>query len=165
MRRCNTRGSLLTYTITVSNGGPSDATGVSLTSNLPPGVTFSRVTPALPVCRGLASTVTCDIGNLANGGNAVVTIETSVDPTATGTIINNVGASGDGSAANTANNIASEETTVLVGELTYVVTIDEGDLDSTLVTLTDFPDPVFVGNDLTYNLVVSNNGQANVMGS
>ena len=158
------RGFLLTYTITVANGGPYDATGVTLTSNLPSGVTFVGVTPALPVCRGLSSTVTCEIGNLANGADTRVTIETTVDATATGTIINNVLVSGDGSDADTSNNTATEETTVLVGELTYFVTIDEGDLDSTLVTLTDFPDPVFVGNDLTYNLVVSNNGQTSVTG-
>ena len=158
------RGSILTYTLSIANAGPADATGVTLTSNLPAGVIFVRAIPGSPVCNALSSTVTCELGNLANGANTSVIIEVTIGPTLTGVIINNVRVDSDGLDPNQTNNADTEETTVQVGELTYAVTITDGDLDSTLVTLTDFPDPVFVGNNLTYNLVVTNNGQGEVTG-
>ena len=41
-----TPGGTPTYTITINNGGPSDATGVQLTDNAPANVTFGTVTVA-----------------------------------------------------------------------------------------------------------------------
>jgi uncharacterized repeat protein (TIGR01451 family) len=51
---------------------------------------------------------------------------------------------------------------VVVGVLSYVVSIVEGDIDATGILLTDSPDPVFLGNDLTYDPDVSNSGQGSV---
>ena len=39
-------GQLLTYTLTAQNAGPSDATEVELTDDLPAGVTFDSATPS-----------------------------------------------------------------------------------------------------------------------
>ena len=43
-------GQLLTYTLAVHNAGPSSATGVQLTDNLPAGVTFDSATASQGSC-------------------------------------------------------------------------------------------------------------------
>jgi uncharacterized repeat protein (TIGR01451 family) len=65
-------GSTLTYTISVSNQGPTSATGIVLTDVLPPGTTFSLLSePGTPVCTtppvGSHGTVTCNLRPLAVG--------------------------------------------------------------------------------------------------
>jgi len=79
-------GSTLTYTVSVTNNGPADATGVTLTDTLPAGVTFVSATPSQGSCTHSGGTVTCPLGTLANGAMASVTI--TVTPTATGILTN-----------------------------------------------------------------------------
>jgi uncharacterized repeat protein (TIGR01451 family) len=79
-------GASLTYTITVTNNGPSTATGVTLTDTLPAGVTFVSVSPGQPTCGQAGGTVTCSLGTLTNGASATVTIV--VMPTAPGELTN-----------------------------------------------------------------------------
>lgn len=67
------------------------------------------VTPA-GSCGGASGTVTCDLGDLASGGSATVTIV--VQPTATGTITNSVEVTSVESDDNPDNNTDSEDTTV-----------------------------------------------------
>lgn len=78
-------GTNLTYTLTVTNSGPSDATGVVLTDPLPAGVSFVSASSG---CSQSAGTVTCTLGTLANGGNASVQIV--VTPTQAGSLTNTV---------------------------------------------------------------------------
>ena len=72
-------GAPYTYTATVSNAGPTTATGVTLTQTLPASVTFVPGSSS-PGCAFAAGVVTCPVGALALGGSAEVTI--AVDPTA-----------------------------------------------------------------------------------
>jgi uncharacterized repeat protein (TIGR01451 family) len=104
-----TVGSNLTYTITVRNGGPSTATGVTMTDALPAGVTFVSATPSQGNCNGTA-TVTCNLGSLSNGGSAIVTIV--VKPTAAGTITNTASVSAAETDPDLANNSSSQDTMV-----------------------------------------------------
>ncbi len=67
------------YQIVVTNHGPSDATGVTLTDPLPAQVTFQSATATQGACSG-TTTVTCALGTLANGASATVVI-TVVPPT------------------------------------------------------------------------------------
>ncbi len=105
-----TAGSNLTYTITVTNNGPFDATGVTMTDPLPAEVTFVSATPSQGTCSESAGTVTCVLGSLANGTNATVGIV--VTPPVPGTITDTATVTGDQSDPNPANNTATETTAV-----------------------------------------------------
>src|SRR5262249_48589635 len=102
-------GSPLTYTITVTNNGPSTATGVRLTDALPAATTFVSATPTLGSCTG-TSTVSCNIGTLANGASATVTIV--VIPTIAGSISNTATVTSGTTDNTTSNNSATATTRV-----------------------------------------------------
>ena len=71
-------GANLVYTITATNNGPSDATGVMVVDTLPADVTFVSATGgATPDGNG---NVTFNVGNLAASGTETFTI--TVQPTA-----------------------------------------------------------------------------------
>lgn len=104
-------GNDITYTLTVKNHGPSDATGVTATDILPAGVTLVSVTTTQGSCD---VTVTCNLGNLASGAIATITIVVTVDPaTPSGSITNTATVSGNETDPTPGNNEASVETSVL----------------------------------------------------
>ena len=71
-------GVVRTYTITVTNGGPSNATGVSVSDTFPAGFTIGTVTPSQgPACTGLPN-FTCALGSLAAGGSATISVTYTV---------------------------------------------------------------------------------------
>lgn len=134
-------GSDLTYTITVTNAGPNDATAVTLTDTLPTGVTFISASPG---CSFFApNTVICALGTLNVSDFVNVTI--TVRPNAPGVITNTAEVTAAEDDPDTTNNQATEETEV------------QGVADLSVVK-TDQTDPVVVGQDLSYTLVVTNNG-------
>jgi large repetitive protein len=84
-----TAGENLTYTITATNAGPSDAQDVTLVDTLPAGTTFVSVTTSQGTCSGTTA-VTCDLGTIALGSSATITLVVQVDPhLAGGTVITN----------------------------------------------------------------------------
>jgi uncharacterized repeat protein (TIGR01451 family) len=85
-----TVGSDLTFTFFVTNGGPSGATGVTLTDTLPANVTVVSATGGVTPVHGV---LTFDIGTLAKGAQASVTMVLS--PTAAGTLTNLASVSGN----------------------------------------------------------------------
>src|SRR5437870_4349979 len=100
----------LAYTLKVKNAGPSLATGVKVTDDLPSGLAFSSATTSLGTCSINGLKVTCDIGSLPAAGAATITI--SVTPTGTGNITNTASVTANEPDANTANNTATEVTKV-----------------------------------------------------
>lgn len=71
-------GNDLTYTLTVTNNGPRDATNVVVNDTLPAGVTWVSTTPSQGACSA-PSGVTCELGAIANGGSATVDIVVTVN--------------------------------------------------------------------------------------
>lgn len=135
------------YTIEITNTGPSDALGVVVTDTLPGTVSlFSTPSSSQGSCTG-TTTIICNLGKIANGNNATVII--SVLPSTLGIITNTVSVASSDSDSNTSNNTDTENTTIFPADLS--------------VTKSDSPDPVLIGNPLTYTLVVENDGpnQAN----
>lgn len=81
-------GQDLSYTLVVTNNGPSLATNVVLTDTPPPGVIFVSAVPSQGTCSHNAGVVTCSLGTLAAGAQATVTV--TIQPTVNniGTIVN-----------------------------------------------------------------------------
>ena len=69
----------LTYTITVRNSSPTPATGVKLTNTLGSALTFLNVNSSQGSCSQSANEVSCDLGALAAGASATITILTRGD--------------------------------------------------------------------------------------
>lgn len=100
----------LTYQITVTNNGPSDATDVVATDTLPPGVTFNSANASQGLVGQAAGVVTFDLGNLAAGASATATVV--VTPTAEGVITNTASVSAAEIDVNLDDNTASVMTAV-----------------------------------------------------
>ncbi len=102
-------GNNLTYTVTVSNAGPSDAANVVVTDTLPAGVTFVSTTGCAEDPNGVP---TCSLGTITAGGNKQYTVTVTVNAGTTGTLTNNVSVTSDTSDPVPGNNSDSEDTTV-----------------------------------------------------
>lgn len=77
-------GGQATFSIVARNGGPSTATGVKVSADLPAGVTVESVTSAQGSCIVVGRKITCDLGTLPNGASADVTVVVGVPTDAAG---------------------------------------------------------------------------------
>jgi uncharacterized repeat protein (TIGR01451 family) len=106
----------LTYTVTVRNGGPFAASGVTMTDPLPARVELSSVKTTQGSCRSNKAsqvvTVTCGLGSLASGSTATVTIVVKrlQVGTLSDTALASASSPGD---PNTSNNNSTVTTTVV----------------------------------------------------
>lgn len=147
-----TAGNNITYTVTVTNNGPGDATGVSMTDQLDADTTFVSVDQTQGACSHTSGVVSCPLGTIANAANAVVTIVVQTDGqiTAQTTVDNTADVTAVENDPNTADNNATAQTTVILP------LPDSADL---AITKVDTPDPVISGGPtLTYEVVATNNG-------
>ncbi|MCI0379621.1 MAG: DUF11 domain-containing protein [Gemmataceae bacterium] len=140
-------GTNLTYTVTVTNNGPSDAQTVLLTDTLPTGTTFVSATASQGTVQGSGTLVVSQLGTITGGATATVTIVAVVAANVPdGSIItNSATVSTSTPDPNPANNTDTEDTTV----------INQADV---AVTKSDSPDPVIAGTNLTYTITVTNAG-------
>ena len=143
-----TVGRELTYTLTVANSGPGPASGVVLTSAFPADATIVAASQTQGGSSISSGVVTTDLGGLAVGASATVTIV--VIPTAAGTLATVARVAGNEPNPNQAGAVATLSTPVAPGPPTPIADL--------LVTKSASPDPATVGVPLTYTVTVTNLG-------
>jgi large repetitive protein len=135
-------GQDVTFTITATNGGPSDATNVVVSDTLPAGLTFKSATAG---CSPAGQTVTCGAVPLPNGNSVIISVVATVQPSATGSLVNTA------NVASPSDNVPANNTATA----TVAITAPPAEL---ALTLTDTPDPVAAGANLTYTIAIANAG-------
>src|SRR5438132_7971920 len=141
-------GTDVTYSINVTNGGPSNATSVVVTDNLPPEVSFiSCTSTGGGTCGGSGNNRTVSFASLAPGASASITIVANVNAaTADGaTISNTASVSSNTPDTNPGNNSSTATTSV----------INQADL---AVVKTASASSVETGTNVTYSITVTNKG-------
>ncbi len=148
-----TAGETITYTVVITNNGPSTAQSAVLADVAPAGVTVSSVT----VKRANGSTqvcgVTCVVGDVA------------VDEVLTATVVGvvNSGVAADTILTNTANvNSPTYDPKPENNTDDHATTVER--LADLVIVKTDSPDPVTPGNSISYQIVVSNLGPSDAAG-
>jgi uncharacterized repeat protein (TIGR01451 family) len=103
-------GAPFTYTVTINNAGPSSANSVLVTDTLPAGVTATAVLSSQGTCAINAQIVTCTLGTMASGSQAVITITASA--ASFGIVTNTATVTSATADPDPADNSASETTVV-----------------------------------------------------
>jgi uncharacterized repeat protein (TIGR01451 family) len=98
----------ITWTMVVTNLGPSTDTGVKVSDPMPAGNTFVSASSTQGTCTG-GAILNCDIGTMAAGATVTITLVTT--PSAFGTQTNTAVVSGDRPETNLANNTATASVT------------------------------------------------------
>ncbi|HKD94192.1 MAG TPA: DUF11 domain-containing protein [Gaiellaceae bacterium] len=94
----------ITWTMVVTNNGPSADTGVKVSDPMPAGNTYVSSSTTQGTCTG-GAILNCDIGDMAVGAQVTITLVTT--PSAAGEQTNTAVTSGDRPETNLANNTAS----------------------------------------------------------
>jgi uncharacterized repeat protein (TIGR01451 family) len=148
-----------TYTITVSNNGPSAVTGASIADALPAGVTAATWMATGNSGGGSVSGPTSGSGamattvNLPVGASVTFSLTATIDPSATGSLTNTVTVSPPVGTTDSSptNNSATDSDTLT----------PQADLS---ITNSDGVAAVFPGASITYNIVVHNAGPSTAVG-
>jgi uncharacterized repeat protein (TIGR01451 family) len=110
-------GGTLTYTLTVTNLGPSPAAVVLVNDPLPTGTTFVSCVASFPgICSGppvgMGGTVTASFGSIGSAGFATVVIMVNVTAPSGQTLTNTAGVTSSTPDPSPANNTDTEMTDV-----------------------------------------------------
>lgn len=105
-------GQDVTWTVTLTNRGPSTAYSVALTDTLPAGVSGGTITTAEPGWVCTDSTMTCTAEALAPGATVTATVTASVDADRLAPLVNSASAQSNLADTLPADNTASSSTPV-----------------------------------------------------
>jgi uncharacterized repeat protein (TIGR01451 family) len=103
-----TAGGQVTYTLLVTNNGPSDASNVSVSDPLPAGETLVSAVPT----QGTCSATACQLGTILDGGQAQILLTVDVGTTVTGAVTNTATVTGTPQDPDQSNNTSSATVTV-----------------------------------------------------
>ncbi|MGQ0700370.1 MAG: choice-of-anchor Q domain-containing protein [Panacagrimonas sp.] len=76
-------GASISFTLAVSNNGPENATDVQVFDTLPAQLGFVSVTPNMGSCTQDLGTIACELGNLASGASASISVVTTANTAGT----------------------------------------------------------------------------------
>ncbi len=138
-------GSLVTYTVTITNDGPGLARNVDVKDQLPAGLSLAGIAAPGGVCSGTI----CQFGAMAVGVTRTITVVARVDSAAPAGVI-----------TNTAGVFSTDASGFFTATATSVVTTS-ADL---VITKVDLADPVAATDGLIYQLTVVNNGPSVAQG-
>lgn len=138
-------GANVTYTLTVRNNGPASATNVVATDTLPAGLSLVSATPSQgAACTG-TTTISCDLGALANGAQATITVVAATSTT--GVVVNSAAVAATEPDPTPSNNTTTEPTTIAA----------PGSADLRIAKV-DSPDPTVADGVVAYTLTIENPG-------
>ncbi|MFI6283239.1 hypothetical protein ACIBCM_00550 [Streptomyces sp. NPDC051018] len=140
-------GGTVSYQLTVTNNGPDDSTGFTVTDTIPAGLTGA--TTSTPGCAIAAGVLTCTGGALAVGDSVVITLSGTV-AAGTTSITNTARVTGDNDDPNPGNNTSTITTSVA---------------SVTITKKQNGPSTVQPGDVVPYTITVTNNGGAPVNAS
>ena len=144
-------GTQMTYTLDLTNNGPSTATGVVIEDVLPAAVSIVSVSgTGGATCNGgipgnAGVPTTCSFGNVAKNGTRSMTVTVEVDADYRGTLVNSARVASEVFDPDAVNNLGERQTSVTT----------EADLG---VSIAATPNPVIAGDGLSYLVTVRNNG-------
>ncbi len=146
-----TAGGAISYTLVVSNAGPSAAQNVSVGDNPPAGVTVNsivvvRTGSGITACAGFA----CGLGTVAAGEVVTLTVFGAVDSDVTGVVTNTTTVASTTPDPAPGNNTDNHPTTVVA-------------LAKLTIEKTDLVDPIGKGESLIYNIKVTNDGPSDAL--
>jgi uncharacterized repeat protein (TIGR01451 family) len=136
-------GEAVTYTLSISNNGPSDAVNSVLSDALPVGLTY--VSNDSNACSASGQLFTCAFGTLKSGETRLVHLTVKTDPAISGSFSNTASLQSDTPDPTTTNNSST------------ATSVSEQRADVSIRKTSD--KTVYLGGDLvTYTLTVHNNG-------
>ncbi len=139
----------LTYTMTVTNKGASNATAVKVIDTLPADTTFVSAIPA--GCTHQSGVVTCDLGNLAlNASTTATVVIKTPSVVGTGKLTNKVAVSAAEADNNIANNTAEFTNTLQAS-------VPSADVQVAVITNPNISN-VNVSSAVSYEITVTNHG-------
>ena len=141
----------VTYTLSVTNYGPSSATNIVVTNALPPGTTLVSSTASQGTVTAIGTgLLTWTVPSLAKDASA--TLALMVQANNVGRITNVAMVATNAADLNPADKLASVVTTVVAPSADLVL------------SLIGAPNPVTLGNYVTYTVAISNSGPATATG-
>ncbi len=147
-------GSPITYTITVTNTGPSNLNGAGITDVIPPGlmgVTYTSTATGATGNTTSGSGAINDTVNIQNGGIITYVVTGTIDPNFSGNIPFTASTTLPPGATGTAGSKTVNTNAVLTGDL--------------FVTMSADPSMPISGGMVTYTIVAGNTGPSTATGS
>jgi uncharacterized repeat protein (TIGR01451 family) len=151
-----TAGGSVTYTITASNSGPSNATGATVADTFPASLTCTWTCAGAGggTCTASGSGNIGDTANLPSGGSVTYTASCTISASATGTLSNTATVTAPAGVTDPTpgNNSATDSDTLAA----------QSDL---AITKTDGVTTATAGGSVTYTITASNSGPSNATGA